>query len=820
MIDQKKFTEEVLFNHYMVSNITEESVHCQIPFYIEKQCYDDMVYYSEQVNKIALKVLADINSHHKSFISYIDDFPFKEEILSLSCGVSPLFWTRFDTFRDEDNRVFFAEFNYDKPCAQKEIGLAGAADIKNNVNENFEENFVRELKKIAEDLKGTEEKVNVAVLMDPCHYEEFHLAFYFNSLFKDGNIKIIEAGPKNFSVRDNKVYAFEEIEAHIILRLFPTEYLYEVNDFEKILQCFEKGTVTLINDPRVIAIQAKSFFAYLWELVEGDSPWLSKEEKEIIRKSIPYTVIFTKDYYEEVINNKDKYVVKASFGRYSGEVYIGNLYTVEQWKKQVQEVLKSDKLHILQQVIHIKQEYTYYVDQNNMNVPIKAYGNFGAYIIKETLAGLCVRWSSDFLTDNSSTWMCPIGIKPSRTNMEYYKGNNRKPLWDKVIERATFEYNFTGAYDNTEEYISLDSFILDRSVYEELQQASVKFCKVLDKTSKLIKGNFHMFFELLGIPEGLEEVVLNSETEEFCAIGRIDFAIDNDGRLKIFEFNSETPAGLVESIGISNIIKEELKLPYKDPNSNFKEDIKNILSKILGDFSKKKPIKNIGFLSSSYYEDLYTTNIVSEFCKELGEYKIITGNIYDLEVKDDKLYLYGTPLDSIYRYFPLDWFEEEEELKPCIKALNKNTFVINPTHTLITQSKAMFAVIYELMGKGFYTPEEEEFIVRYIPYTCLEPNENLSRDCVVKPYLSREGKGVILSYEGIEKTIEDVIFQDRVNISPVEINKYSYLKKEKAYGFPVVGVYVTGMKPSGIYTRIGDFVTNSSAKFMATYMNE
>lgn len=820
MIDQRKFTEEVLFNYYMVSNNSEERVHCQIPFYIEKTCYDDMVYYAEEVNKIALKVLTDINSTHKRIISYIDDFPLKEEILRLSCEFSPLFWTRFDTFRDEDNRVFFAEFNYDKPCAQKEIALAGAANIENNVNENFEEEFIKELKKIAEDLKDTEKKVNVAVLMDPCHYEEFHLAFYFNSLFKNSNIKIIEAGPKNFSVRDNKVYAFEEIEVNIILRLFPTEYLYEVNDFKEILQCFENGTVSLINDPRVIAIQAKSFFAYLWELVEEKLPCLSKKEREIIRKSIPYTVIFTKDKYEEVLKNKDKYVVKASFGRYSGEVYIGKLYTAEQWEEQIGEVLNSNKLHILQQVINIKEEYTYYVDKNNMNVPIKAYGNFGAYIIKDTLAGLCVRWSSDFLTDNSSTWMCPIGIKQSRAHMKYYEGQDRKALWDKVIERATFEYNFTGAYDNTQEYISLDSFILDRAVYKELQQAATEFCKILDKTSRVIQGNLHMFSELLGIPEGLSNLVLNSETEEFCAIGRIDFAIDNDGRLKIFEFNSETPAGLVESIGISSIIKEELNLPYEDPNSSFKEDIKNILGKILGDFSKKKPIKNIGFVSSSYYEDLYTTNIVSELCKELGEYNIITGNIYDLEVIDDKLYLYGTPLDAIYRYFPLDWFEAEEELKPCIKALNKNTFVINPTHTLITQSKAMFAVICELMGKGFYTLEEEGFIARYIPYTCLEPNENLSTDCIVKPYLSREGKGVILSYEGIEKDIEDVIFQDRVNISPVEINKHSYLKKEKAYGFPVVGVYVTGMKPSGIYTRIGDFVTNTSAKFMATYIKE
>jgi glutathionylspermidine synthase len=818
MIDQKTFTEEVLFNHYMVSSTSEKSVHCQIPFYIEKYCYDGMVYYAEEINKIALKILKDLNKAHKRFIPYIDDFPFKEEILSLNCDISPLFWTRFDTFRDEDNRVFFAEFNYDKPCAQKEIGLAGAAPIDNNVNRAFEKEFVKELQRIAASVRKKDEVINVAVLIDPCHYEEFHLAFYFKHILRDSDINIIQVGPKNFSVKDNRVYAYKDLQIHIILRLFPTEYLYEVNSFKEILQCFQDGNVLLINDPRVIAIQAKSLFAYLWELVEEKSDYLSKEEQDVIRSAIPYTVIFTPDRYEEVINHKDKYVVKASFGRYSGEVYIGKLYTHDQWKEEIDKVLKSNKLHILQQVINIKEEYTYYVDNNNMNVPTKAYGNFGTYIINEKVQGLCVRWSSDFLTDNSSTWMCPIGIKDYRIHIDYYDSNDRKALWDKIIERAIFEYNFTGAHDNTEEYISLDSFILEDSRYREIEYASLKFCNILDKTSELIKGNFPMFSEILGIPESLRKVILNSRTEEFCAIGRIDFAIDNDGNLKIFEFNSETPAGLVESIGISEIIKEELQIPYINPNAHLREHIKDVFSKILKDFSKEKEIKNIGFLSSSYYEDLYTTKILSDICKDVGDFNVITGNIYDLEVINDKLYIYGTPLDVIYRYFPLDWFEYEEELSPCIDALNKNTFVLNPTHTLIAQSKAIFAVIYELIGKDFYTDDEEAFINKYIPYTCLEPNERLSMDCVVKPYLSREGQGVVLSHEGIEKGIEDVVFQERVNIAPFTINKYSYLKTKKAYGFPVIGVYVAGKKFSGIYTRIGDFVTNTSAKFMSTYI--
>ena len=53
-----------------------------------------------------------------------------------------------------------------------------------------------------------------------------------------------------------------------------------------------------------------------------------------------------------------------------------------------------------------------------------------------------------------------------------------------------------------------------------------------------------------------------------------------------------------------------------------------------------------------------------------------------------------------------------------------------------------------LLEKDFFTDEDEKFILKYIPYTCLELDNKLSSDCVVKPYLSREGAGVEFSYDG------------------------------------------------------------------------
>ncbi|NKF07342.1 glutathionylspermidine synthase family protein [Clostridium gasigenes] len=864
MKNQKLFTEDVLFNNYMISSPYENYIHSQIPFFIDTNCYEKMVYYSESINKISTRVLNELNTNHKKLLSYIDDFPFKEDIFNLTCPVAPMLWTRFDTFRTTKGEIYFAEFNYDKPCAQKEISLAGSFDFEKNINSDFKENFITSLVSICNDLYD-QSNISVGILIDPCHYDEFHLATYIKDILKDTNITIHQVGPKNLSVKNDNVYAFEEVKINVILKLFPAEYLYEIDNFGDILEAFNKGNVTILNDPRVVAIQAKTFFAYLWELTLSNSPLLSSSEKKDIKACIPYTTIFNKDRFSrsdiskatpskdinkisEVIKNKDKYVIKSSLGRYSGEVYIGKLYTAANWEAQVQLVLNSDKIHIIQDVIDIKQEYTYRPGNHNMNLPMLSYGNFGTYITKEKLIGICIRWSENFLTDDSNSWMCPLGVKnlPISIDSTYLKP--RKETWDKIVERSLFEYNFTGPYTNVDEFLSTDRFLITENLYDEMNSASIKFCNILKKTNELIKCNFPMFSDLLSLPENLKEVILSSDTDALCALGRIDFVLDNNGDLKILEFNSETPAGIVESIGITNIIKEELKLNYTNPNDKLKDNIKNVFKKILKDIENNKnmvninfdsntveniatesistenteiktnKIKNIAFVSTNFYEDLFNTSVLHDILKEEGKYNLIIGNIYDLEIRDDKLYLYNTPIDAMYRYFPLDWISYDDDLCNIIPILNKGTSVINPTSTLIIQSKAYLAVIYELIGKGFYSDKEEAFIKKYIPYTCLVPNNNISTDFLVKPYLSREGGGITMSYEDMPEDISDVIFQERVNIAPLQIERHSTLGSKTVMQFPVMGIYITGDTPCGIFTRIGDFITDSSAIFLPTFI--
>ncbi|NOV74087.1 glutathionylspermidine synthase [Clostridium saccharobutylicum] len=588
MKKQFKYTEDVLFDNYMVSSFGEEYVHSQIPFYFDIDTYEDMVFYSEEINRISLKILKEISGNHKRALNYFDDFPLKDKIFNLKCPISPMFWTRYDTFRDVENNIYFAEFNYDKPCGQKEIALDGKMSFKGNLNLQFIDNIIKELLKICCSYINSDEKINVGFLMDPCHYEELHHSYYFKHILKNTNVNIVQVGPTNLSVKDGDVYGYSSIKLPIILRLFPTEFFYEITNIEDILECFDKGNVLLINDPRIVAIQAKGFFAYLWDLVKEDSPLLSEKDKLIIKKCIPITDILELRHYDECLKNKDKYVIKSSLGRYSQEVYIGKLYKNDEWNKKIEDIVNKSKIHIIQDLINIKQEYTYVPSSNDMNVPILAYGNFGVYLMNDKVQGFLVRWSKTFLTDDSYTWMSPLGTKDFPIFVERFDPKNRKEIWDDIVEKIEFEYDFTGSYSNINEYISLNSLIIKKNFYKEMLSISFKFCEILNKISPYIQKNMELFGPLLGIPKELYKLVSTFCTSNLCALGRIDIAVDNDGNLKIMEFNSETPAGLVEAIGVNSIVKDKLNIKYDNPNEKLRKNIKESFACILEEIKKRK----------------------------------------------------------------------------------------------------------------------------------------------------------------------------------------------------------------------------------------
>ncbi|KNY26087.1 glutathionylspermidine synthase family protein [Pseudobacteroides cellulosolvens] len=815
--NQRKHTENILFDYYMVSSSREDLIHSKFPVYLEKSVYEDMVYSAEVLDKLVRRIIERTVDHKDDMFFHYGEFPLHQLVKSLKLPLPPFFWARFDAFIREDGGIFFSEFNYDKPCAQREIIIAGECSLEENPNLHFIEDFQKAFKNLWDQFGNGAKNPNVAILVDPGHYEEAHLGFLYRDLLKPLGFETIIAGGKNLEVEGDCLYSFGN-KIDIILRQFPTEHLYECNDAERILDLYQKGKILLLNDPRVVFGQTKSLFAYLWEMVERRDPFLSDEEVSVIVRTIPKSTLYDPSHMDEVIKNKNDYVIKAAYGRYSHEVYIGCMHNDNEWLETIKTVNSSTRLHILQEFCPVQKQNTMYYNGRFYD-ETQAMGNYGIYLTNGSFSGVCVRWSRDYLSLDETVWSSPVGIGVSPFSIVKLPSEGRKDIWNNINEKTAFEYGYTGGYTGACESFSLDALVIRQQYFNELEEASEGIWAVIEKTIQLVRENHSIFCPVLGIEDSLQDLITQNVTDHTAFIARLDWGMDPMGNWHMLEINSETPAGLMESIALNNVIKNELKIELRDPNRKLIKLIREVFESIVSDYSRFRPVRNIGFVTDSFSEDWYNTRLLSELLADTP-YNIIIGEISGLSARDKRLYLYDEPLDAIYRYYPLDWLANDPYFDGVTLALMENTPSINSPVSFICQSKAFLALVWELNEQGFYEERDSKLIEKYIPKTALTAKKMKGiENYIIKPFFGREGQDITFSFSMENGKTVNSIFQEWVDLKTVQLNLHTTVYSAQNSVCPVIGTYMLSGKFGGIYTRGGSRVTDHNAVYIPTYID-
>jgi glutathionylspermidine synthase len=803
----------------MVSSVSADEIYTPFPYYLDRGVYEEMVRSTVVLDGLVRRLTEKILSGDQTIPFYSDEFPFKTDIFRMELPLPAFFWIRFDAFQREGGGIFFSEFNYDKPCAQREIAVCSLIRPENSPNGEFAEKFRNGLRAHWESFRKEKETPVVAILVDPGHYEELHLAYLFSDFLKPLRYDVVIAGGKNISVENGKTLVFGK-KIDIILRQFPTESLYELPAFKDILELYASGGVLLLNDPRSIIGQAKSLFATLWEMVDRNDPFLQQEEIDVIRATIPQTRLFSPEIAGELLENKDKYVVKAVFGRFSEEVYIGKMHSGPEWEETIRYVAECEKLHIVQEFCQIKREKVLkfngacYEERD-------AFGNFGVYLTNSSPAGISLRWSSDDLSLDDNVWIGSVGLRDRSIAFNTAVQDGYGQIWSEINDRMAFDHGYTWGFTGSQESFSLQPLFLDRDTYNELKSVSGKVTAIIKKTTSFVCENREVLCPALGIDGSLINLMVPDAENLHTFVGRYDWVMDAGGSLKLLEFNSETPAGLMESIYLNETVKERLNLGATDPNTDMKRLIRNRFGEILHSFQNHRDVRNVGIVSCTYGEDWYNTRIIYDLVRDMP-YHFYPGEVSGLQARDGKLHLYGIPLDAVYRYYPLDWFEKDEYYFGVTDCLGRGTFSINPPQSLISQSKTFFALMYELMEKGFYGSEEETVIREYIPRTALRPSKAFKGIYCVKPILGREGEGVAFSFKEPfpPADTQNHVFQEWVDIqqTPLKIHSSGSIPEEIAY--PVIGTYLIGDEFGGVYVRAGGKITDKWSVSIPVYIKE
>lgn len=199
-------------------------------------------------------------------------------------------------------------------------------------------------------------------------------------------------------IKKDGLYTKGGEKINFLYRLYPLEYLpYDADEEENkigllFLDHIANGRVHIINPPSAFLMQNKSIMAIMWELLEEESIYYTKEEKEIIRKHIPRTYL-SPTYF---IENNLSYVSKPVYGRKGGGVSIVINGEIED----------EETTHYYVEQPKIYQEYIEMPDQEigTWDGPYIGKLLWGSYIINGEFAGLFPR-VGEIITGSLSMFM-------------------------------------------------------------------------------------------------------------------------------------------------------------------------------------------------------------------------------------------------------------------------------------------------------------------------------------------------------------------------------------------------------------------------------
>ncbi|WP_420826783.1 glutathionylspermidine synthase family protein [Chengkuizengella sediminis] len=350
---------------------------------------------------------------------------------------------------------------------------------------------------------------------------------------------------------------------------------------------------------------------------------------------------------------------------------------------------------------------------------------------------------------------------------------------------------------------------IDQQMWDEIKFASQNLWTIFDKAARFTFGKRDLY-ALLSIPEVLWDaldLLLPNEAEKLSRYARFDYSITEQGEIKLFELNADTPTGYVESSVVTPWICDQYEL--NSPNVTMKEQIRLAWEKEKPDYAT----------CIAYGEHLEDSGTIDMLVKHSGlEVKCIDTlelSVDDGVVKDKEL----NPVRSMFALYPKEWMAVDDGGEALAYSIeSKNIEIFNSLHSIILQSKGLQAVIWGLheLDSEIFTKEEHECIEKYMLPTYNKPI--FDGNYVSKSMFGREGGSVRLyDHQGTLETQDeegydtsvlfDRVYQKRIDLPKLEMHTGAF--------HLLTGIFMINGEPCGLLGRAGGLITGNSSHFIA-----
>lgn len=369
------------------------------------------------------------------------------------------------------------------------------------------------------------------------------------------------------------------------------------------------------------------------------------------------------------------------------------------------------------------------------------------------------------------------------------------------------ELGFAWADLDGESYWIDQVAVMRKELYGELEQAARMLWRVLDKTARYVWGKPDLY-ELIGIPpilwEALERLPMPPEGV-ISRYARFDFAISNEGRIKLLELNADTPTGYVEAA---------IATPWLCERAGIASVNGPMAELLAAAWAEERPDTAACVAYGTHAEDSGTIEALVRHsgldvrCADCLDLWVDEGVLKDGE---------GREIRRLFALYPKEWMAFDDGGDALAYAIEtENLQLFNPPHAILLQSKGLQAAAWGLYELGLLFDEaERDAIGRYMLPTYNKPV--FDGDFVSKSMFGREGGSVKLYDPQGQLEIADESGFDTSEMFPVVYQKRADLARiGTAAGelHLLTGLFALNGTPCGLLGRAGGPITGNASHFI------
>ena len=297
-----------------------------------------------------------------------------------------------------------------------------------------------------------------------------------------------------------------------------------------------------------------------------------------------------------------------------------------------------------------------------------------------------------------------------------------------------------------------------------------------------------------------EEIRAAWDAEPPAIYGRLDLAYDGD-RIKLLEYNADTPTALLEAAVIQWYWKEQVHPAADQWNS--------IHERLVEKWRALKPLLDetvyFAHVDDPAHEDLMTVTYLRDTASEAGIGTIGIGmkEIGYTENPRRFVDLAGVEMRSIFKLYPWEWMVDEAFAEHLLDSIGGGVKWIEPIWKMMWSNKGLLPILWELF------PGHPLLLPAYFD----GPRDMTSY--VRKPRLSREGANITV-VEGNKRVLD----------TPGDYGADGFIYQELAAipafdgQYAVLGSWIIDRVSAGCGIRESDtLVTGNLSRFVPHYID-